>query len=138
MFSIGQISKASKVKVPTIRYYESIGLLAKPARNQGNQRRYAETDLQQLKFIKHARQLGLDLTAIRELISLKTSESMDCESADKIAVAHLQTIRERITALQSLEQELVRISACENDQGVRNCNILNSIADHDLCAHDHC
>ena len=40
MFSIGELSKRTQVKVPTIRYYEEMGLLPVPVRTEGNQRRY--------------------------------------------------------------------------------------------------
>jgi DNA-binding transcriptional MerR regulator len=137
MHSIGFLSEATQVKVPTIRYYESIGLLNIPQRSQGNQRRYTAHDLDQLKFIKHSRQLGLDIESIRQLISLKVNDSISCEKADQIAQAHLQGVRKRIVALRRLEQELMRISACESTAGIKECNILASIADHDSCSHDH-
>lgn len=137
MFSIGFLSKQTGVKVPTIRYYESIGLLAEPSRNAGNQRRYSSDHLEQLTFIKHARQLGLGIESIRELISLRTSDSISCDEVDLIAKEHLNTVRQRIAALQSLELELLRISACESTAGIKECNILRSIADHDLCGHEH-
>ena len=137
MHSIGFLSEQTGVKVPTIRYYESIALLAEPSRNAGNQRRYSADHLEQLKFIKHARQLGLDIASIRQLISLKTSDSMSCSQVDIIAKEHLDSVRQRILALQSLEQELLRISACESTAGIKECDILRSIADHDLCNHDH-
>ncbi|MFT5571154.1 MAG: DNA-binding transcriptional MerR regulator [Cryomorphaceae bacterium] len=137
MHSIGFLSKATQVKIPTIRYYESICILNTPQRSQGNQRRYSAHDLDQLKFIKHARQLGLDIESIRQLISLKMNDSITCEKADQIAQAHLHSVRKRIAALQKLEQELMRISACESTAGMRQCNILASIADHGSCDHDH-
>ena len=137
MFSIGFLSKQTGVKVPAIRYYESISLLAEPSRNAGNQRRYSQDHLEQLKFIKHARQLGLGIEPIRQLISLRTSDSISCEQVDLIAKEHLSSIRQRIAALQSLEVELLRISACDSTVGIQECNILRSIADHNLCDHEH-
>ena len=56
MFSIGDISKRTGVKVPTIRYYEQLGLITPPQRSAGNQRRYSAMDLKRLAFIKHARE----------------------------------------------------------------------------------
>ena len=60
-FSIGELSKQTGVKVPTIRYYEKEGLIDAPLRTEGNQRRYRETDRDRLRFIKHSRDLGLPM-----------------------------------------------------------------------------
>ena len=67
MYSIGQLSRRTGVKVPTIRYYEQSGLLAAPERSVGNQRRYTEEGMQQLAFVRHARDLGFAIDDIREL-----------------------------------------------------------------------
>ena len=56
--SIGRLSALSGVKVPTIRYYESIGMLDEPPRSQGGQRRYGSSHLERLRFIRHGRDLG--------------------------------------------------------------------------------
>ena len=65
MFSIGSLSKQTGVKVPTIRYYEQIGLIDPAERTEGNQRRYRKEALQRLGFIKHARELGFSIETIR-------------------------------------------------------------------------
>ena len=52
-YSIGELASETGVKVPTIRYYEGIGLLAAPPRTEGNQRRYDATALERLRFIAH-------------------------------------------------------------------------------------
>jgi DNA-binding transcriptional MerR regulator len=54
MYSIGDLSRRTHVKVPTIRYYEQMGLLAAPERSEGNQRRYGRPELERLAFIRHA------------------------------------------------------------------------------------
>jgi DNA-binding transcriptional MerR regulator len=61
MYSIGELSRRTGVKVPTIRWYEQAGLLDEPGRTAGNQRRYARADLERLAFIRHARDLGLGI-----------------------------------------------------------------------------
>ena len=58
MFSIGDLSRRTGVKVPTIRYYEQMGLVAAPERSEGNQRRYSRQELERLAFIRHARDGG--------------------------------------------------------------------------------
>ena len=55
MFSIGQLSRRTGVKIPTIRYYEQMQLIAPDGRTAGNQRRYTKDGLARLAFIKHSR-----------------------------------------------------------------------------------
>lgn len=59
------------MKVPTIRYYEQIGLFPRPLRTEGNRRLYGEGDLRRLAFIRHARELGFEIDAIRTLLTLQ-------------------------------------------------------------------
>ncbi|MGO4835845.1 MerR family transcriptional regulator, partial [Rhizobiaceae sp. 2RAB30] len=70
MFTIGDLSRKTGVKVPTIRYYEQMGLMAQAERSEGNQRRYGAAERDRLSFIKHARDLGLTIESIRELLDL--------------------------------------------------------------------
>ncbi|GLQ05546.1 MerR family transcriptional regulator [Sneathiella chinensis] len=137
MFSIGDMSKQSGVKVPTIRYYEQIGLISPRVRSEGNQRRYGERERDQLVFIKHARDLGLHLNAIRELLELDSDPEKPCLHADELAREHLAGVRKRIGQLQKLERELERISDCKGDGTVRECYVLQSLSDHGTCETEH-
>ena len=58
---IGRAAEQTGVKVPTIRYYESIGLIPAPPRSEGNQRRYDRTARDRLRFIAHARAMGFPM-----------------------------------------------------------------------------
>ena len=62
---IGEAARQSGVKAPTIRFYEQIGLLPAPPRSEGNRRQYNGNDLRRLTFIRHARELGFEIDAIR-------------------------------------------------------------------------
>lgn len=138
MFSIGEISKRAKVKVPTIRYYEEMGLLAEAERTEGNQRRYDKAGLQRLSFIRHARDLGFSIEAISSLIELQEHPDRSCEAANDIATAQLADVRSKIKRLTLLEKELTRISNGCDGQGVsESCYVLASLADHELCQGDH-
>lgn len=137
-YSIGELSKQTSVKVPTIRYYEKEGLLEDPIRTEGNQRRYRQADLDRLSFIKHCRDLGLPMPAIRDLIELSQHPDKTCREADQIAAAQLQSVRQRIAHLQRLEAELERIaSSCKEGNTVTDCCVLKAFADHSLCSEDH-
>jgi len=137
MFSIGKMAARTGVKVPTIRYYEEIGLLTEPGRNSGNQRRYTQADLEQLSFIKHARDLGLGIASIHNLIRLHALPDCTCTEAHAIATTHLADIRSKLKKLKSLEKELKRITSHDHDTTTKNCTIIQTLADHGLCLGEH-
>lgn len=136
MFSIGELSKRTGVKVPTIRYYENIGLLEKPERSRSNQRRYSNNGLKRLSFIRHSRELGFPLDDIRELLKLSQHPERPCGDAHGIANRHLEDVRDRIAKLNKLERELKRIAGCDADN-VADCAVIETLADHDLCLTEH-
>ena len=137
MHSIGQLSHMTDVKIPTIRYYEQIGLLDQPVRTDSNQRRYAKEDIMRLAFIKHARDLGMPVEAIRDLIKLSNHPDKLCADADQIAKEHLSVVRAQIAKLKRLEKELARIaSSCKSDK-IGDCYVIRALADHSLCKNEH-
>ncbi len=138
MFSIGELSKRTKVKIPTIRYYEEMGLLAEAERTSGNQRRYDSVGLERLSFIRHARDLGFSIEAVALLIELQEHPDRSCEAATNIAVSQLSEVRDKIKRLNRLEKELTRISkGCDGSGKSEDCYVLSSLADHKLCKSDH-
>ena len=138
MFSIGVLSKQAGVKVPTIRYYEQIGLIDPPQRTEGNQRRYGEASLERLKFIKHARDLGFSIEAIGALIELNHHPDKSCAEASEIARQQLLDTQNKISSLKRLEVELQRITDhCHGDGMVSDCYVLSALSDHGKCAAEH-
>ncbi|WP_099864923.1 MerR family transcriptional regulator [Pararhizobium haloflavum] len=137
MFSIGDLSRRTGVKIPTIRYYEQMGLLDPPDRSEGNQRRYSRDGLQRLSFIRHARDLGFNIEAIRELIDLGGHPEKPCRDADRIVAEQLEAVRNKIARLNQLERELHRMSTQCEAKCIRDCYVLHSLSDHRLCDTDH-
>jgi len=137
MYSIGDLSRRTGVKVPTIRYYEQMGLISAPDRSEGKQRRYEHAELERLTFIRHARDLGFPIEAIRELLSLSGHPDEPCERADQIAREQLVEVREKIGRLQKLEQELDRIVSHCGNHTVGDCYVIRALSDHGLCDHEH-
>lgn len=137
MFTIGDLSRRTGVKVPTIRYYEQMGLMSEPERSEGNQRRYGRAERDRLSFIKHARDLGLTIDSIRELLDLSAHPDRPCEQADRIAAEQLEAVRARIEKLRRLEHELERISTHCGSGQVKDCYVIRALANHDLCDGEH-
>lgn len=134
--TIGALSKATGVKVTTIRYYESIGLLPEPARSGSGQRVYDASGFERLEFIRHARDLGFSMETIRDLINLQTDPSDDCSVVDQLARQHLDGVQIRIRQLQTLENELKHmIKQCRGGK-IDNCSILGSLKNHENCLED--
>ncbi len=128
-FSIGELSRRAKVKVPTIRYYEQIGLLPEPPRSRGQQRRYEQEHAARLNFIRHARELGFDIEAIRELLAMSLQPNRSCAEVDAIARRHLLEIDRRIAHLSTLRAELQRtVDECGNGR-VCECRVIETLAD---------
>ncbi len=133
--TIGEAARQSGVKVPTIRYYEGIGLLRTPGRSEGNQRAYEQSDLDRLTFIRHARELGFEIEAIRTLLSLQDNPLQPCASADAIAKARLVEVKQRIRSLTALKAELeMMVEDCGHGR-VDQCRVIEVLADHGQCTH---
>jgi DNA-binding transcriptional MerR regulator len=82
---IGKLAAATGVKVPTIRFYEEIGLLPPPPRTASDRRMYDDAAERRLSFIRHARQLGFDLDSIRSLLDLSDHPDRPCAEASTLA-----------------------------------------------------
>jgi len=131
--AIGKAAARSRVKVPTIRYYEGIGLLPSPERTDGNRRLYGDNDVNRLAFIRHARELGFELDVIRTLLHLQDEPEQPCADADAIARARLEEVTQRIASLRALEAELQRmVDGCSHGR-VETCRVIEILADHGEC-----
>ena len=136
-FSIGELSRVTGVKVPTIRYYEDIGLMAEAPRTEGGQRRYSPRARDRLGFIAHARDMGFPLEAIRSLIDLSEHPERPCVGADQIAEARLVEVNARIARLARLKNELERMLEGHRSGKAGDCRIIEVLGDHAKCDADH-
>lgn len=138
MMPIGRLAKLTGCKIETIRYYERIGLLPPPHRSSGGHRLYDRRARDRLMFIRHGRDLGFPLDAIRELLDLADVPERSCAKADAIARARLAEVDSRLSRLMALRTELQRmIGECQGGQ-IADCRVIEVLADHRLClADDH-
>lgn len=135
--TIGILSRQSGVKVTTIRYYESIGLISEPDRTQSGQRIYEQEAVERLNFIRHARDLGFPIGSIRALMDLQENLGKDCGVVDNIARHHLADVRLKLSQLEALEAELKRmVSACKGGK-ISDCKILETLGNHENCIDEH-
>jgi DNA-binding transcriptional MerR regulator len=132
--SIGELSRRTSVKVPTIRFYEQIGLLPEPPRTQGKQRRYDSGHAARLSFIRHARELGFDVDTIRELLAMSAQPNRSCAEVDDMARRHIAQIDRRIAHLALLRAELQHtVDECGRGK-VCDCRVIETLAN---ASHQH-
>ena len=128
-YAIGELAALSGVKVPTIRYYEQVGLLASPPRTEGNQRRYDGAALDRLRFIAHARAMGFPMDSVKSMLRLSRHPDEPCEDLDAIVADRLMEVEERISRLNGLRTELMAMLESHQHGRVADCRIIEVLSD---------
>ncbi len=111
---IGALAERTGTTVPTIRYYEEIGLLRQVMR-RGGQRVYDNEDVHRLAFIRRCRGFDFSIEEIRSLLSLMQANT-SCSGARKLAERHLAGLRQKLSELQALERTIASlVTACSSN-----------------------
>lgn len=122
--TIGKLAAQAGVNVETVRYYQRIGLLAEPVK-EGSYRHYADQDLQQLHFIRRAKEAGFSLEEIRELLHLDAVA--DRARIRTMAALRLEDIELRIRDMQALATRLkTLVTQCADEKGHECCPIVET------------
>lgn len=100
--TIGKLAKSCHVNVETIRYYQRIGLMRIPESTQ-SYRHYSQQDLETLSFIQKAKDAGLQLNEIKELLTLNLEDRIQVRL---VIEQRLSKIDQRIQELMGLKQRL--------------------------------
>jgi DNA-binding transcriptional MerR regulator len=123
-----QISEAGKragVSPPTIRYYEEIGLLPKPARSNTGYRRYTDATVEELRFIRKAQAIGFSLAEIGRILQLSRSGETPCGHVLTLAHQHLAAVDQRIARLRKFRSQLAAdVAKWDRQKAAGNCNGL--------------
>ena len=106
---IGQLAEAVGVDTPTIRYYESVGLLPEPARRPSGYRDYDQSDIERLRFVRQARSLELPLDDIWEILALRDRGEIPCQYVGEVISREAEAIEKRIGQLVTLRAEFLRL-----------------------------
>jgi len=104
---VGELSRRTGCNVETVRFYERIGLLPRPARNASRYRLYEETDVHRLTFIRRARELGFTLDEVTTLLALSADQGREtCGEVREVAARHLADVRTKVADLRAMERVL--------------------------------
>ena len=124
---IGEAAKASGVSAKMMRYYERIGLIPAAGRTDAGYRLYGAQDVETLRFIRRARELGLSMERIKLLVGLWQDRSRPSREVKRIALAHVAELRVKIAELSAMCVTLGNLAdTCHGDQRP-DCPILRDL-----------
>ncbi len=127
-FSIGELATQAGCKVPTIRYYESIGLLGEAPRTDGGHRAYGHDEVKRLTFIRRSRELGFSLDSIRSLLDLAGNSERPCAEVDLLVMEHLGEIAEKLRLLSAMRAALQdMLDQCRHTT-IHECRVIEALS----------
>lgn len=122
--NIGQAARASGVSTKMIRYYDQIGLVRPAGRSEGNYREFDARAINELKFIRRARNLGFSVAEIAQLLSLWRDRARSSREVKAIAQAHLAELDAKIAEMRAMADTLRELSDCCAGDDRPDCPIL--------------
>lgn len=126
---IGELARNAQCTVETVRYYEKAGLLAEPARTEGNFRVYGPEHLERLRLVRNCRALDMSHEEIHTLLKLANQAGDDCGAVNVVFDQHIAHVDTRIQELTQLKLQLSTLrQRCSSDRGVDACGILQGLA----------
>ena len=125
---IGTVARKSGVPTKTIRYYESVGLIAAARRQPSGYRAYDDPDVQTLRFIQRARGLGFSVRQVGDLLALWQDRERHSAQVKALSETHLAEIDRKIAELRGMRDTLENlIERCHGDDRP-DCPILADLA----------
>jgi len=107
---IGELANLCSVSTKTVRYYESIGLLAEPNRTDSGYRDYDQHAVERLEFIRDAQATGLTLGEIASVLELKVTGEGSCSHTQALLDEHLANLDIQIDRLVSAKKTLTLLA----------------------------
>ncbi len=126
--AIGEAARRAGVSARMLRHYESLGLLPHVARTDNGYRQYSAADVHVLRFIRRSRDLGFSMEEITTLLGLWQDQERTSASVKQIAQAHIQSLEERIAAMQAMQRSLQTLVQCCHGDDRPDCPILDDLA----------
>ena len=125
--NIGEAAAASGISAKMIRYYEETGLIGPAMRTGSGYRVYVENDIQTLRFIRRARDLGFTVKQIEDLLLLWRDRSRASSDVKRIATDHVIELQKKMRELQEMVTTLEHLSQNCHGDSRPDCPILTSL-----------
>lgn len=136
--TIGRLAKKAGLGIETVRFYERLGLIEPPPRTDSNYRIYPEEEVNRLKFIKRAKDLGFTLKEIKELLELQLDPHTTKSDIKKRTVEKIKYIQKKIHDLSRIQEALEHLAkSCDGHGPLSECPILGSLTGDEHKHHNH-
>ena len=133
LLTIGEVARRAGVGIQTVRYYERLGLIDKPFRNDSGYRQFSEEVLGQLRFIKRAQVLGFSLREIKELLSFRDDAASNCDRVLRRLLAKISNLEQKTRQLQRMRLSLEKLArACS--EATSACPVLDRLGSAEDCS----
>jgi len=127
-FNIGEAAARSGVTAKMIRHYETLGLLPKIGRTESGYRRYGDSEVHTLRFVRRARDLGFSMAEIAQLLKLWQNRRRASADVKKIALAHVADLDRRMQEMAQMKRTLAHLAECCQGDHRPDCPILDDLA----------
>ncbi len=125
--NIGDVAKATGISAKMIRYYEETGLIRAALRSYSGYRVYTESDIQTLRFVRRARDLGFTVKQIDDLLTLWLDRDRASADVKQIAMSHVAELEKKMQELKEMTEALRHLASnCQGDKRP-DCPILMSL-----------
>lgn len=123
----GELSRKTGCNAETIRYYEKIGIMPEPMRSVSGYRQYDAGHERRLGFVMRGRELGFTMEDLKSLLDLIDRRAVSCMEVEKLARAHLQSVRKKINDLKRMESVLSSTVRACSGKDVPECPLIDTL-----------
>jgi Cu(I)-responsive transcriptional regulator len=125
--NIGEAARASGISAKMIRHYEAIGLIA-AGRGANHYRVYSQADVAELRFIRHARDLGFPLQDVKRLLDLWRNRARASAEVKRLALDHVAALEAKAKSLSAMAESLRHLADHCHGDARPECPILEELA----------
>ena len=125
--NIGEAAGASGISAKMIRYYEETRLISPAMRSGSGYRVYTENDIQTLRYIRRARDLGFTVKQIEDLLLLWRDRSRASSDVKRIVTDHIADLQSKMRQLREMVTTLEHLAHNCHGNDRPDCPILTSL-----------
>lgn len=130
MMTIGEAARESGVSAKMIRYYEESGLIPAAGRTGSGYRTYGPKEVQVLRFVRRARDLGFPMEKVADLLALWRDRDRASADVKRLAQDQISALDQRIREMEAMKASLTHLVHCCAGDDRPDCPILEDLGGH--------